>query len=127
MAQGVGARIADLRGALADRTVDTGMVMRLAVLDIEHIATLLAHLRELARARGDDELAAFCDEWESSMRPEVKAVRKAAVRLGRDPDRAAAPLDESLLSRVAHGAGWVVGSVGEAVDRLTARVRQDRG
>jgi hypothetical protein len=126
MAQGVGARIADLRASLADRTVDTGMVIRLAVLDIEHVTTLLAHLRELARARGDDELADFCDEWVSSMRPEVKGVRKAAVRLGRDPDRAAAPLDESALGRAAHGVGWVVGSVGEAVDRLTGRARQER-
>ena len=123
MAQGVGARIADLRGALADRTVDTGMVMRLAVLDIEHITTLLAHLGELAGARGDDRLASFCDEWVGSMRPEVKAVRKAAVRLGRDPDRAAAPLDDSPFGRAAHGVGWVVGSVGETVDRVAASVR----
>jgi hypothetical protein len=120
MAQGVGARIADLRGAVADRTVDTGMVMRLAVLDIEHIATLLAHLRELARARGDYELASFCEGWADEMRPEVKAVRRAAVKLGRTPDRAAAPLDDSPLGRAVHGVGWVIGSFGEAVDRATA-------
>jgi hypothetical protein len=123
MAQGVGARIADLRGALADRTVDTGMVMRLAVLDIEHVVT---HLRELAIARGDAGLAEFCDERATEIRSEVKAVRKAAVRLGRDPDRAAAPLDDSPLGRAAHGIGWAVGSVGEAVDRVAARARQDR-
>jgi hypothetical protein len=123
MAHGLGARIADLRGAIGDRTVDTGMVMRFAVLDIEHIATLLAHLRELARARGDYELAGFCDEWASEMRTEVKQVRKAAVRLGRDPDRAAAPLDDSPLGRAAHGLGWVFGSVGEALDRITATGR----
>ena len=44
MALGLGARLADLRGAVTDRTVDTGMVMRFAVLDIEHIRTLLRHL-----------------------------------------------------------------------------------
>jgi hypothetical protein len=120
MAQGLGSRIAELRAAVGDRAGDTGMVVRLAVLDIEHIATLLAHLRELASARGDTGLAEFCDEWASMMRTEVKAVRKAAVRLGRTPDRAAAPLDDSPLGRAAHGVGWVFGSIGEAVDRVVA-------
>lgn len=117
-AQGLGARIADVRGAVSDRSVDTGMVMRLAVLDIEHVTTLLGHLAELADARADAELAAFCREWEGVMRPEVKAVRRAAIGLGASPDRAAAPLDASLLGRAAHGVGWVMGSVGEAVDRV---------
>jgi hypothetical protein len=123
-AQGVGARIADLRGAVADRSVDTGMVMRLTVLDIEHVATLLRHLAELAKARGDAKLADFCDEWGARIRVEVTAVRKAAVDVGADPDRAAAPLDTSLIGRTVHGAGWVVGSVGETVDRVTAPRRR---
>lgn len=118
-AQGLGARIGGVRGAVTDRSVDTGMVLRLAVLDIEHVATLLGHLAELADARTDNELASFCREWESAMGPEVLAVRQAAIDLGSDPDRAAAPLDSSLLGRVAHGAGWVMGSVGEAVDRVS--------
>ena len=50
-AQGVGARIADVRAAFADRGGDTGMVIRFAVLDIEHITTLLRQLAELARSR----------------------------------------------------------------------------
>lgn len=118
-AQGVGARIADLRGAVSDRSVDTGMVMRFAVLDIEHVSTLLGHLAALARARSDADLAAFCSGWEAEMRPEVDAVRAAAIELGSDPDRAAAPLDSSLVGRAAHGAGWVMGSFGEAFDRVT--------
>lgn len=121
-AQGLGARIADVRGAITDRSVDTGMVMRLAVLDIEHVTTLLGHLAALAEARSDEELAAFCREWQASMRPEVKAVRRAAINLGGDPDRAAAPLDSSLLGRAAHGAGWVMGSFGEALDRVTGSI-----
>ena len=120
-AQGVGARIADLRGALGDRSVDTGMVMRLAVLDIEHVATLLAQLAALAKARKDDRLASFCGEWEASVRPEVEAIRTASISLGDSPDRAAAPLDSSLLGRAAHGVGWVLGSAGEAIDRVTRR------
>ncbi|MBM3667850.1 MAG: hypothetical protein FJW90_10310 [Actinobacteria bacterium] len=117
-AEGLGARIADLRSLLSDRAVDTGMVMRFAVLDIEHVTTLLAHLTELADARGDEELAGFCRGWAKAMRSEVKAVRRVAVSLGSDPDRAAAPLDDSTLTRAAHRAGWVLGSAGEAFDRI---------
>jgi hypothetical protein len=119
-ANGLGARIADLRGAITDRTVDTGMVMRLAVLDIEHVRTLLRHLAALARARGDLGLAAFCDEWADNVKPEVRQVRQAAIRLGASPDRAAAPIDDSLIGRTAHRAGWAFGAVGEALDRATA-------
>ena len=122
-AEGVGARIADLRAVVSDRAVDTGMVMRFAVLDIEHVATLLAHLAELAAARGDDELAGFCRGWSAAMRPEVKSVRKAAVALGSDPERAAAPLDDSTLTKLAHGTGWVFGSVGEAFDRFAGSLQ----
>jgi hypothetical protein len=118
-AQGLGARIADVRGAVTDRSVDTGMVMRFAVLDIEHVATLLGHLGALAQSRADAELAAFDREWETTLRPEVESTRVAAVSLGENPDLAAAPLDSSLLGRAAHGMGWVFGSIGEAVDRVT--------
>lgn len=125
-ALGLGARIADLRSTLSDRSVDTGMVMRLAVLDIEHVATLLGQLRSLASAREDHALAAFCREWEASIRSEVETTRMAAVSLGDSPDRAAAPLDDSLLGRAAHGVGWVLGSVGEAVDRVSRSRREQQ-
>ena len=125
-AQGVGARIADLRGAVTDRSVDTGMVARFAVLDIEHVTTLLAHLGALADSRLDEDLADFCRAWEKLMRPQVKAVRRAAVNLGATPDLAAAPIDDSPLGRAAHGAGWVLGSFGEAFDRVTGSHTGDR-
>jgi hypothetical protein len=126
-AQGVGAWIADLRGAITDRSVDTGMVMRLAVLDIEHVATLLGQLAELARARGDAELTAFCREWQGTLMPDVKATRTTAIAVGASPDRAAAPLDQSLIGRAAHRVGWAVGAVGETVDRFTpARLGRTR-
>jgi hypothetical protein len=122
-AQGLGARIADLRSAVADRGADTGLVVRFAVLDMEHLTTLLRHLAELARARGDRDLAGFCEEWAARLESELGAVREAAVKLGTDPDRAAAPLDDSLPSRAAHRVGWVFGSIGEAVDRVAGRRR----
>ena len=100
------------------------MVLRLAVLDVEHVATLLEHLEALARVRSDRRLAGFCAGWQSSIRPEVEAVRATAVTLGDDPERAAAPLDESLLGRAAHGVGWVAGTIGEAVDRVIGSRRR---
>jgi hypothetical protein len=122
-AQGLGARIADLRSAVADRSADTGLVVRFAVLDVEHITTLLRQLAELARARGDRDLAGFCQGWADRLEAELGAVREAAVKLGADPERAAAPLDDSLANRAAHRVGWVFGSIGEAIDRLAGRRR----
>ncbi|MGZ5332454.1 MAG: hypothetical protein ACXWD7_00925 [Solirubrobacterales bacterium] len=119
-AQGVGARIGDVRSAVVDRSLDTGMAVRLAVLDIEHVVTLLGQLASLARARGDDDLERFCTEWEKRLRPEVKAVRKAAVELGGDPDRTARPLDDSPLGQAIHRAGWALGTLGEWFDRTVA-------
>ena len=123
MAQGMGARIADLRTVTADRGGDTGLVVRSAVLDMEHVTTLLRHLAELARARGDRSMAGFCEEWAGRLESNLDAVREAAVELGADPDRTSAPLDESVVNRAAHGVGWVFGSVGEAVDRVISRRR----
>ena len=116
-AQGMGARIADLRTAFMDRSGDTGLVVRSAVLDMEHVTTLLRHLAELARARGDHNMAGFCEEWAGRLESNLDSVREAAVELGADPDRTSAPLDDSVVNRAAHGVGWVLGSIGEAVDK----------
>jgi hypothetical protein len=123
MAQGMGARIADLRTAVMDRSGDTGLVVRSAVLDMEHVTTLLRHLAELARARGDQNMAGFCEEWAGRLESNLGAVREAAVELGADPDRTSAPLGDSTVNRAAHGIGWVFGSIGEAVDRAVGRRR----
>jgi hypothetical protein len=123
-AQGLGARIADVRSAITDRGGDTGLVIRFAVLDMEHLTTLLRHLAELARARSDQDLARFCEEWSARLESQLGAIREAAVKLGTDPDRAAAPLDESVVNRAVHRVGWVFGSIGEAVDRAAGRLRR---
>jgi hypothetical protein len=122
-AQNVGARIADLRAVIADRAADTGMVVRFSVLDLEYLTTLLRQLAELARTRRDLDLAGFCDEWANALEAELGAMREAAVDLGRDPERAAAPIDDSALSRTAHGAGWLFGYFGEAFDRVVGERR----
>jgi hypothetical protein len=123
LAQGMGARFADLRTAFGDRSGDTGLVVRSAVLDMEHVTTLLRHLAELARARGDRNMAGFCEEWAERLESNLGSVREAAVELGTNPDRSAAPLSDSALNRAVHGAGWLVGAFGEAFDRVVGRRR----
>ena len=124
MAQGLGAGLADLRTGVTDRGADTGLVVRFAVLDAEHVITLLRQLAELARARRDNDLAGFCEEWAARFEPHLDAVRQSAVELGSDPDRVAAPVDDSLLNRAAHGVGWTFGALGEGIDKLAGRVRR---
>jgi hypothetical protein len=120
-AQGVAAGVAGLRAGVIDRGLDTGAALRLAVLDIEHITTLLAQLAELAASRGDRDLQRFCGRWERTMRGEVKSVRRSAIALGADPERAAAPLDSSALGQVIHRAGWALGTLGEWFDKRLGR------
>jgi hypothetical protein len=124
MAQGLGAGLADLRTGIADRGADTGLVVRFAVLDAEHLTTLLRQLAELARAREDHDLAGFCEEWAVRFESQLDAVRQGAVELGAHPDRVAAPVDDSLLNRAAHGIGWTFGAVGEGIDKLAGRRRR---
>jgi hypothetical protein len=121
MAQGVGARLADVRSGVTDRGADAGMVARFAVLDAEHLTTLLRQLAELSRSRQDRDMAGFCEGWAGRFEAELDAVRQAAVELGTDPDRVAAPVDSSLLNRAAHGVGWVFGAVGEGIDSIAGR------
>jgi hypothetical protein len=116
-AHGAGATLAGLRSAVVDRSVDTGLAARMAVLDIEHVTTLLLQLAELALARKDEEMAAFCIGWAKRLRPVVKDARRAAVALGTDPERVGAPLDPSPLGQAIHRAGWAMGTVGEWIDR----------
>lgn len=123
MAQGVGARLADLRSAFTDRGGDTGMVVRFAVVDAEHLTTLLRQLAELARARRDRGLAGFCEEWAGRFESVLDRVREGAVELGTDPDRVAAPIDDSIVNRAAHGVGWTFGAVGEGIDSVIGRRR----
>ncbi|HEY7152073.1 MAG TPA: hypothetical protein VH391_10370, partial [Solirubrobacterales bacterium] len=124
MAQGIGARFADLRTAVTDRGGDTGMVARFAVLDADHLTTLLRQLAELARARDDHDQAGFCEAWAGRFESVLSAAREGAVELGTDPDRTAAPIDDSFVNRAAHGVGWTFGAVGEGIDRIAGRARR---
>jgi hypothetical protein len=123
-AQGGGANLGFLRGAVFDRFLERNQALRLAVDDLEHVTTLLAYLANVSETRGDAKLPEFSRSWERRLRRQVSAVRKAAVALGTDPDAAVEPLDASAAGRAAHRVAWAVGTVGEWTDRQVARRRQ---
>jgi hypothetical protein len=120
-AQGTGARIGSARAAIGDRFMERNQALRLALDDLEHVATLLAYLATVSETRGDEQLPEFCRSWERRLRRQLGTARKAAVALGKDPDAAIAPLDPSPVGRAAHGAAYAAGTVGEWVDRQVAR------
>ena len=115
-AQGVGSRLAGLRNTAGDLVLERNQALRLAVLDAEHVTTLLAYLAALADKRDDDALAAFHRRWAGEISAARDAVRDAAIALAGDPDDAVRPAEPSALGRAGHGAANAVGTVGEAID-----------
>lgn len=123
-AQGGGASFGLVRGAVLDRFLERNQALRLAVDDLEHVATLLAYLASVSETRGDTKLPEFCRSWERRIRRQIGAVRRAAVGLGATPDAAVEPLDSSPAGRAAHRVAWAVGTAGEWTDRQVARRRR---
>ncbi|MDQ6914383.1 MAG: hypothetical protein M3155_01065 [Actinomycetota bacterium] len=125
-AQSVGDRVAGLRNAVTDRTLERNQALRMAVLDLQHVTTLLGYLAEVARARGDEPLADACGRWERKLRRLESRVRKAAIASGGDPDAAVEPLDQGPLGRAGQRLAYAAGTVGEWVDRRVAERRGGR-
>jgi hypothetical protein len=121
VAQGSGANLGVVRGAVFDRFLERNQALRLAVEDLEHATTLLGYLAAVGEARGDQRLPEFCRSWERRLRRQTGALRKAAIELGADPDAAVERLDPSPAGRAAHGMAWAVGTIGEWTDRQVAR------
>jgi hypothetical protein len=120
-AQGVGAGVASLRNSLGDRTLERNQALRMAVLDVQHVVTLLSYCAGLARAQGDERLAEFCGRWERRLKRMESRLRRAVSDLAREPDRAIHPLDRSPLGRAGQRAAWALGALGELTDRRAAR------
>jgi hypothetical protein len=123
-AQGSGANLGIVRGAVLDRFLERNQALRFTVEDLEHVTTLLAYLATVSETRGDAKLPEFCRSWERRLRRQVGAVRRAAIELGADPDAAVEPLDPSPAGRAAHRVAWTVGTIGEWTDRQVARRRR---
>ena len=115
-AQSVGMRLAGLRNTPGDLVLERNQALRLAVLDAEHVTTLLAYLAALADKRGDDALAAFHRRWEGEIGEARDTVRAAAIAMADDPDEAVQPAESSIFGRAGHTAAHALGTVGEAID-----------
>jgi len=124
-AQGVGANAARARTGVGERFLEINQALRFAVLDVQHVVTLLGYLAAVSETNGNDDLVDFCHTWERAMLEVEQGVRAAAVDLGQSPDYAIAPLHPSPVGRAAHGfAQGLVGGVGEWFDRTTGRRRR---
>jgi hypothetical protein len=114
-AQGVGARLAGARG-VSDLLLERNQAFRTALLDLQHVTTLLGYLAALARTRGDESLAGWHEGWERRLRALEDRGRAAAAAMAADPQDAIAPADEGTLGRAGAKLGAAVGTLGEAID-----------
>lgn len=128
-AKGAGGQIAAVRTLVTDRFLERNQALRAAVLDAQHLSTLLSYLNMLAEAEADDRLANFCQDWRERFAEIEAAVWLAAVHCGDDRESAIKPADPSLVGRAAHVAAYTFGAMGEMIDRAAAalpRHRDDR-
>lgn len=116
-AQGVGANLARTRRDVRDRFLERNQALRFALSDLQHVVTLLGYLEQVARSRGDEGLRGFCSDQRARLMPVERTARAAAIELGSTPDEAIEPLDSSPAGKVAHGAAYAMGTVGEWLDR----------
>ncbi|MDQ3728357.1 MAG: hypothetical protein M3355_02085 [Actinomycetota bacterium] len=126
-ARGTGARIGMVRAEILDRFLERNQALRFAVDDVEHVTTLLAYMAAVSGSRGKKVLPDLCGVWERKLRRQVSALRKAAIELGSHPDDAIEPLDPTPIGKAAHGTAVATGTVGEAVDKAVAVVKEKTG
>jgi hypothetical protein len=119
-ATGTGVWSSRLRGA-GDLVLERNQALRTAVLDIQHVTTLLAYLAQLADGRSDTALAGWLRGWESRLRRIEDDVRAAAIAEGADPERAISSADSSRMGRAGHAIALKVGALGEAYDNRVGR------
>jgi hypothetical protein len=115
-ARSAGGSLSSLRNRLADAALERNQALRLAVLDVQHLGTLLPYLAGIARGRGDEGLARWYGGWRRKLAAVEKRARELAIAAGDDPEAAVEPLIDSPAGRAAHGVQYVVGTLGEWVD-----------
>jgi len=114
-AQAIGARLAGARG-VSDLLLERNQAFRTALLDLQHVTTLVGYIGALTRTRGDASLAAWYEGWDTRLRALEDRGRAAASAMGADPEAAIAPADESRVGRAGARLGVAFGTVGEAFD-----------
>jgi hypothetical protein len=123
-AQGVGANAARFRSGVGERFLERNQALRFAVVDVQHVVTLLGYLAAVSEVNGNQDLVDFCHSWEATMLEVEQRVRAAAVDIGRSPDYAIEPLHPTAVGRAAHGfAQGLVGGFGEWFDRKSGHRR----
>ena len=110
-------RFVSARPSTPDGLLERNQALRHALLDLQHVVTLLGYLAALAAARGDDELRAACAAGEERLGGHAHALREAIVALGARPDEAVAPAVASAAGRAGHQLAAGMGALGEWVDR----------
>jgi hypothetical protein len=125
-AQGMGVSLAGMRNVVADRALERNQALRLALLDLQHLTTLLAYLAALGEAQGDAQMVEFCGRWERKLKRLEGRVRRAAIGTAEQPNRAIDPVDSGPVGRAGQRAAWAMGTVGEWLDRRAAE-RRGRG
>ena len=115
-AQSAGGSLSSLRNRLADAALERNQALRLAVLDVQHLGTLLPYLAGVARGRGDESLARWYGGWKRKLAAVEKRARELAIAAGDDPEAAVEPLIDSAAGRAAHGVAYAIGTLGEWVD-----------
>lgn len=122
-ADGLGASLARSRSHARDRFLERNQAARFALGDIQHVVTLLAYLSRVSQTSGNDDLAEFSRRWSERLRRVENHARRAVVQLGDSLDTSVEPLDPSPAGRTATTLSTAVGTVGEWVDRQTAKLR----
>ncbi len=119
-ARGLGARVGGVRSTVRDRFLERNQALRLALLEVQHMRTLVTYLTTIAEARADETLETFGKSWQRKLTTVERQMRTAAVDSGRNPDLAVAPLDPSTAGRAGQRVAYSVGAVGEWIDRRMA-------
>jgi hypothetical protein len=122
-AQNVGATGTKALSGVGERFLERNQALRIAVLDVQHVVTLLGYLGRLSEANGNQDLVDFCSTWQQTMRQVEDQMRAAAIEQGVRPGEAIQPLHDNVGGRAGHRVQTAIGTVGEWFDRTVARRR----
>ena len=104
-AQSVGTSLAGAR-AVSDVFLERNQAFRSALLDLNHVTTLVIYLEALGTIDG----------WSARLEALEARGRALVTGMAADPDAAIEPADGSAFGRAGAKLGAAVGTVGEAID-----------